>query len=120
MSKQTFLIKPLDHLIIRQNPIYRETYFILERLTPELKIDKEEASTKNLPQAKSPEQFLTSIIFSGKPEQMTKRTYRKVTRPGWVLIQADKGTPTDELWRRAMKKVGEKDLYQPQFKARAQ
>lgn len=114
---QTFLIKPFDNLIIRQAPIYREKYFILEQLTKELNLYKERATTRDFPMAKTPEEFLEAIGTSDSfcNRKGNRRTCKKVRRPGWIKVRAASDTTIEELWPMAMDKVGDKEFYKPDF-----
>jgi len=115
-AMQTFLIKPFDHLMIREDPMYRgEKIFTLETLTPELKLDKDKATSRDFPEAETVEEFLQCVMedqkFANTPGKM--RVAKQVRREGWVRVEAEDNYTVDQLWKRAMDKVAHEDFYNP-------
>lgn len=106
-----FLVKPYDHILIRQNPIYREPVFVFERLDKDLSISKEELTSKHLPEARCPEEFLVGALEHPHMKQNAKTSLRYAKRPGWVRIIAPRNISIEDLWKIAMQKIGNKELY---------
>lgn len=110
-NESVFLVKPYDKLLIRQNPIYKETCFVLEKVNKDLSIHKEEITSYHIPEAKTPEDFLLKLIDHPRMLRKARTSNRYAKRKGWVRVIAPRNISIEELWPMAMKKIGNNELF---------
>lgn len=114
---KTFLIRPFDRILIREDPVWKGGQFTLETLNNDLTHGKDKATIDDFPKADSVEEFFRLMI---EDEEFFRRDGmiligNQIRRPGWVRVVATHDHTVKELWQLAMDKVAGDDLYEPEF-----
>ena len=96
-----YIIHPLRQFIIRENSLIGfEGQIVLDKLNKDLSFYKTKKKTDHLKM----NDFLESVRGTGKGRA-------SIPKSGWIEVMAETGEPIEAVWKKAMDKLKEGDVF---------